>query len=303
MLSKSEDLPEPSILAEGILKQIELTIMKEEANSKQDESSYLACFKKKNFRRTRIACIVWMLQNMTGSALMSLSAYFFEQAGMSPSLSFTFSIIQYALGLLGTLSSWFTSQWFGRYTLLFTGFCIQTVILLIVGGLSFHLSTSVSWGIGSLLVIYTFVYDCTSGPLTYCLVTELPSALLRTKTVILSRVMYNLVGLVNGVLTARMLNPSSWNWGAKTGLFYGAFALFAVIWSYFELPETKGRTSAELDILFEDGVFARKFKSTEVEVFNVDQLMNDIGEDGVKNLVINNERKNSDEDEKALYLN
>lgn len=37
-----------------------------------------------------------------------------------------------------------------------------------------------------------------------------------------------------------------------------------VVWAYFRLPEMKGRTYRELDILFERGVPARKFKETVV---------------------------------------
>jgi len=38
--------------------------------------------------------------------------------------------------------------------------------------------------------------------------------------------------------------------------------------SYFRLPEPAGRTFAELDLLFERGVSARKFASTQVDVFD-----------------------------------
>lgn len=38
--------------------------------------------------------------------------------------------------------------------------------------------------------------------------------------------------------------------------------------TYFRVPEPSGRTFAELDLLFERGVSARKFKSTNVDVFD-----------------------------------
>jgi SP family general alpha glucoside:H+ symporter-like MFS transporter len=37
--------------------------------------------------------------------------------------------------------------------------------------------------------------------------------------------------------------------------------------TYFRLPEPKGRTFGELDILFEDRVPARKFATTQVDEF------------------------------------
>lgn len=38
-----------------------------------------------------------------------------------------------------------------------------------------------------------------------------------------------------------------------------------MIWTFFRLPETKGRSFRELDVLFERGVSARKFSSTRVD--------------------------------------
>ena len=62
-----------------------------------------------------------------------------------------------------------------------------------------------------------------------------------------------------------MLNPSAWNWGAKAGFFWAGTCALCAVWTYFRLPEPKGRTYGELDVLFERGVSARKFKTTEVE--------------------------------------
>ena len=60
-------------------------------------------------------------------------------------------------------------------------------------------------------------------------------------------------------------------------LFFAAFfwagsaALFAV-WTYFRLPEAKGRTYTELDMLFAAKVPARKFRTTEVDAFGSDEF-------------------------------
>lgn len=40
-----------------------------------------------------------------------------------------------------------------------------------------------------------------------------------------------------------------------------------MIYTYFRVPEPRGRSFAELDVLFEHEVSARKFESTEVDVF------------------------------------
>ena len=76
-----------------------------------------------------------------------------------------------------------------------------------------------------------------------------------------------------------MLNTTAWNWGcvhyyyiyslskfysfvdsAKAGFFWAGSTALCLIWAFFRLPETKGLTYAELDLLFEKRVSARDFK-------------------------------------------
>lgn len=64
-----------------------------------------------------------------------------------------------------------------------------------------------------------------------------------------------------------MLNPSAWNWGPKSGYLWAGTSVLGIVWTYFRLPEPKGRTYGELDILFEDRIPARKFASTKVDEF------------------------------------
>jgi len=71
-------------------------------------------------------------------------------------------------------------------------------------------------------------------------VAEIPSTRLRIKTVVISRTLYNLAGIVIGLLQPRFMNPTAWNWGAKTSLFWAGFNLMGLIWTFFRLPEPRG---------------------------------------------------------------
>jgi SP family general alpha glucoside:H+ symporter-like MFS transporter len=64
-----------------------------------------------------------------------------------------------------------------------------------------------------------------------------------------------------------MLNPGAWNWRNYAGFFWAALCFLSIIYTYFRLPEPMGRTFAELDLLFEKRIPARKFKQTQVDVF------------------------------------
>lgn len=164
--------------------------------SVSEGTSYISVFKGVDLRRTEVAIGAWIAQNWCGSSFMGWSTYFLERAGLATSNAFTMTIVQYALGAVGTVVSWGLMSRVGRRTLYLSGLSIQTVLLLIIGGLGFASRSSMgaSWGIGALLLVYTAVYDATVGPVCYALVAECSSTRLRAKTIVVARIVYNLAG-------------------------------------------------------------------------------------------------------------
>lgn len=187
---------------------------------------------------------------------------------MEASNSFSLSMGQYALGMVGTAGSWFLMSKLGRRTIHFSGLCMQLILLVIVGSLSFGPGNSYVWAIGAMLIVFTFVYDFTVGPVTYSLISELSSTRLKAKTIVLARAAYNASNIFVNVMTNYQLSDTAWKWGAKSAYFWAGTCLISAVWVFFRLPEPKGRTYAELDVLFEKRVPARKFASTKVDVFS-----------------------------------
>ncbi|KAF9873956.1 MFS maltose permease [Colletotrichum karsti] len=249
-------------------------------------TTYADCFKGTDLRRTEIVCGTWAVQTLCGSTFMGFSTYFFQQAGMAVENSFNMSLGQYSIGFVGTVLSWVLMKHFGRRTLYLTGQLTMCLTLLTIGftSLAGRSNVGAQWAIGSLLLVYTFFYDCTVGPVCYSLVSELSSTRLKTKTVVLARNLYNITGIVTNILTPNMLNPSAWNWGAKAGFFWAATCFLCFVWTYFRLPEPKDRTYLDLDVLFERGVSARKFSKTSVSSLrdeHVESSVNSVKEHGV----------------------
>jgi len=266
------DKNKKDLIIGAMIKRMKFTSDKEDTNG--ETGTYRECFSKKHIRRTRIACLTWVGQNACGSCLMGYSTYFYEKAGMSTSAAFDFSIIMYCFGIVGAIASWILSHSVGRSTIYIGGMGVQTILMWVTGTLGFVKQTSaIGWAVGSLLLVYTLVYDSTVGPVTYCIVPEIPSGKVRTKTVVIARNLYNIWGIFNAVITPYQLNTTQWNWGAKTGIFWAVLSSLIFVWSVFDLPETKGRTFAEIDQLFEDHVSARKFKSAKVDPFNDAKLL------------------------------
>ena len=232
-------------------------------------TTYLDCFRGDNLRRTEITCITWVIQAASGASLTGYAAYFFEQAGLSTSIAFDFSISLYAVAMIGVVISWFAMTYLGRRTIYLSGLSCMVLVLLIIGFVSIKPSKGISFATGGLLLLFTLFYDITIGTVAYSIVAEMPSSRLRTKTIVLARNLYNVQGIINGVITPYMLNPDAWNWKGKAGFFWAGTASLCLLWTYFRLPEPKGRTYAELDILFEQKVPARKFKSATVDPFKL----------------------------------
>jgi len=198
--------------------------------SQSSGTSYLDCFRGVDRRRTEIVCLVWVLQSCFGSTLLNYSTFFYEQAGLATSNAFTLSIVQFALGAIGTILSWGLMARYGRRTLYFGGELVMIAILLIIGFLGIPQGVSgADWAIGSMLVVYVFIYDATLGPVCYCLVSELSSTRLRNKSMVIARTAFSLCGIVVNVLTPRMLNPGAWHWGAKSGFFWAGVCVLCAV--------------------------------------------------------------------------
>jgi len=251
-------------------------------------TTYWDCFKGVDLRRTEVTVMSWVIQQTSGSPMMGFGTYFMEQAGLDQNNAFSLGIGQSAMGFVGTVSSWFLMPHFGRRTLYLAGQVGMFIVLMIVGGLGIpSLHGSIGWASGALLLVLTFTYDISVGPVCYSLVAELPSTRLRIKTVVLARNVYNICGIIIGTLQPRFLNPTGWNWRGKTAFFWAGANLLGLVWTYFRLPEPKGLTYAELDVLFENHVSARKFKKVIVDPFRSDNLVvipdEDAGSDQITN--------------------
>lgn len=231
-------------------------------------TSYLDCFKGTDLRRTEIACAVWVIQVWTGIWFGGNVTYFLEQAGFDPSKAFDFSLGTNALAFCGTIASWYLMPRFGRRTLYLLGLLVMLSILLAVGFMGIPASSDgLAYASGTLLMLFVFTYDLTVGPVCYCLVAEIPSTRLRVKTVVLARNAYNIASIVANELNPPILNPTAWNLRGKGGFVWAGFCAVSLVWSFFRLPEPKGLAPAEIDVLFEQRVSARRFRKVQADPF------------------------------------
>jgi hypothetical protein len=74
--------------------------------------------------------------------------------------------------------------------------------------------------------------------------------------------MNGLSACIRGFALPYAINPDQGNLGGKIAFVFGAFLLFAVVYIFFQIPGTKGRTYVEIDEFYNNGVAPRRFKET-----------------------------------------
>ncbi|KAG6066648.1 hypothetical protein E4U32_005595 [Claviceps aff. humidiphila group G2b] len=228
------------------------------------ETTYWDCFKGISLVRTEISVMVYLIQVIGGNPLIGYANYFFEQAGLSSSDAFSMGVANTALGFVGTIISWPLMNYFnlGRRTIYNSGLAVMTALLFVIGILSIPKNnTGVIWAMASLMDVWTFVYQMTVGPICFVIISEISATRLRERTIAIATAVQAGASIVTTIAMPYMLNSNEANWGGKSGFLFGAISVVCLVWCYFRLPESRGRTYEELDILFQRRISAREFKA------------------------------------------
>lgn len=234
-------------------------------------TSYLDCFRGVDLRRTEIVCITFVCQVLSGSAFAYNATYFFTQAGLSTDAAYKMNLGDTAIAFCGTIFSWFLISKFGRRSLFVSGLAVLTIVLALIGVCSAaSASVGSKWAQSSLSIAWLGIYSSTVGPVCYAIIAETSSTRLRAKSVALARNSYSVVNILANTAEPYLINPSELGLKGRTGFVWMATCFIALVWAFFRLPECKGRTYEELDILFVKKVSARNFSTTNVDVYNGD---------------------------------
>ncbi|CAL5871725.1 uncharacterized protein PFLUO_LOCUS5978 [Penicillium psychrofluorescens] len=233
-------------------------------------TSYWDCFRGPEAWRTEIACVAFVGQVTSGMGFAYNSTYFFQQVGLTTRQTYLLNTGCTAMALTGTLVSWFAVlPYFGRRQIYLVGMSTLTIILFIIGILNVWTTKEhVAMAQAVLCLIWTFFFQMSIGQLGWALPAEVGSTRLRQKTVCLARNAYYVANVIQGVLQPYLMNPADWNVKGYAGFVWGATAFVTLVWAFFRLPETKGRTFEELDWLFAQKTPTRKFRTTEVNIFD-----------------------------------
>lgn len=233
----------------------------EEIKQETQGASYLECFRKSNLRRTIISIAPLCIQGLSGIVFAaSYSTYYMQLAGYSTAASFRLQIVQQVISLVGNVMSWYLVDRVGRRNLTFWGLFVLTIILWLMGGLAVAATPGAIKGTVAMILIYCWWYNVTIGATAYTVLCEVSTSRLRVKTIAIGLATQNGINMMWSFVLPYLFNPDKANLGARVAFIFGGLAIISLVFLWFYLPETAGRTYEELDEMFVKKVPARKFK-------------------------------------------
>jgi len=252
----------PSVDLEPHLAAIVKTVEDEREVTKA--ARWIQCFQGTNLIRTMISTGVFMCQHLSGIVfVLGFSTYFFELAGIKTASAFDLGVGVTACGVVGVVISWSLVNNFGRRNLFLIGMAGLTTVLFLIGICDVIPTAGARWAEASFTVVYALVYQATIGCIAFSILGETSSTILRAKTVGLATAVQAVFGTVMNVVVPYMVNPDKADLKGKVGFVFGGASLLATIWTYFYIPELKGRTFDEIDYMFQQRIDPRKMGSFE----------------------------------------
>ncbi|TQN69344.1 Major facilitator-type transporter ecdD [Colletotrichum shisoi] len=247
-----------------------------------EQGNYMELFKGINLKRTAIVVMMNFLQQATGQAFASTyGAIFIKDIGtVNP---FTMTIINAIVNLCMVLVGLYLNDRVGRRPLLLIGAVWQFAAIVTMGSLGTVLDPSfaVKTSIVAMLTVFAAGYVFAWAPLNYVVTTEIPALRLRDasqRTASMVNVLANF--LVNFSIPHLLYTPGA-GLGSKFGFIFAGILVFAFVFTWFCIPECKGKSLEQIDRMFNEGIPLRNFGR-----YKPEDVFQDSTEDGEKGGVV-----------------
>ncbi|KAG2053757.1 general substrate transporter [Suillus hirtellus] len=199
-----------------------------------------------NFRRTVIAVVYMMMQQLTGINLVTLWTIVFQRLGLSEVNARITSVANGAEYILASIAAYYTIDYVGRRHLMLFGAIGQSIVMLLLAILGYINNTPAQ--IVSVVLLFCFNTFFAFGWLgvawLYC--AEIAGLRTRAPTNALSTASNWTFNFVVVMVVGPAFNNISW----RTYIVFAALNAITVPVVYFFFPETGGRSLEDLDVVF-----------------------------------------------------
>ncbi|KAJ5949616.1 hypothetical protein N7454_001200 [Penicillium verhagenii] len=218
-------------------------------------ASWGDCFRKGCWRRTHVGIMISFFQQFVGiNALIYYSPTLFGTMGLDSSMQLVMSGVLNVLQLVGVTTSIFTMDSIGRRKLLMVGSVLMAIAMIIIAALVGIYSSDWSthqaqgWTSAAFLLFYMVAFGASWGPIPWALPAEIFPSSLRAKGVALATCSNWGNNFIIGLITPPLVEDT----GYGAYVFFGVFCVISGVWTYYFVPETKGRTLEQMDHVFKD---------------------------------------------------
>ncbi|GLI76837.1 hypothetical protein PoHVEF18_005115 [Penicillium ochrochloron] len=208
------------------------------------------------FKRLAIGCCVMFFQQFMGcNAMIYYAPTIFGQLGLDGNTTSLLATGVYGIvNCLSTLPALFFIDKIGRRVLLMAGATGTCISLVIVGGIlggygsSLMDHKSAGWAGIAFIYIYDINFSYSFAPIGWVLPSEIFNLSIRSKAISITTSATWMCNFIIGLVTPDMLDSITWG----TYIFFAAFCLLALAFTFFCIPETRGKTLEDMDLIFGD---------------------------------------------------
>jgi sugar porter (SP) family MFS transporter len=217
--------------------------------------SWLDLFDRKMWRRTVVGCGVCFFQQSSGiNAFIYYAPTLFRSIGQRAEMALILSGIFNILQLVAVFICFAVIDKVGRRPLAIVGgfgSCICYIVIAAIAGVyskDWSANPAAGWAAVAMAFCFIMVYGVSYSPLGWSLPPEVLPNSKRAKGVALSVCMNWICNFTVGIATPPMINSI----GYGTYIFFAFFCGLSGVWAVLLVPETKGKTLEQMDLMFGD---------------------------------------------------
>ncbi|CAG7916762.1 unnamed protein product [Penicillium olsonii] len=228
--------------------EVELVEIRESLHEVVHKAKWIELVRGSNLRRTLIVIVCYFFQQATGQAFVSTyQTKFYQQNGYAEH-AYTYPLASSVLGIIAVAIAMCFIDKLGRRHTLFISYAFQALWMFVLAGLGgvSNPSTTSRNAIVAAFMLYQLFYNAGGASIPYLLGAEIPNSAVREKTQSIGTAWNVIWAFVTNFIIPYLMERIHFG----VGWVFGSVSLVALLYTFFFLPETKGRTLEELDTVF-----------------------------------------------------